>query len=89
MRLSEQIRPISYFKDNAAKAITEMTETHEPLIIIVSTPKEARLTIIRPGKNAIPTVSINGAPMTQVSGSKDWLYIRLPPGTHTIDYGTN
>ena len=33
MRLSEQIRPISYFKDNAAKAITEMTETHEPLIV--------------------------------------------------------
>jgi prevent-host-death family protein len=33
MRLSEQIKPISYFKDNAAKAISEMTETHEPLII--------------------------------------------------------
>jgi prevent-host-death family protein len=33
MRLSEQIKPISYFKDNAAKAITEMTETREPLII--------------------------------------------------------
>ena len=33
MRLSEQIKPISYFKDNAAKAISEMTETREPLII--------------------------------------------------------
>jgi prevent-host-death family protein len=33
MRLSEQIRPISYFKDNAAKAIADMTETQEPLII--------------------------------------------------------
>ena len=33
MRLSEQVKPISYFKDNAAKAIAEMTETHEPLII--------------------------------------------------------
>ena len=33
MSLSEQIKPISYFKDNAAKAITEMTETREPLII--------------------------------------------------------
>lgn len=33
MRLSEQIKPISYFKDNAAKAITEMTATREPLII--------------------------------------------------------
>ncbi len=33
MRLSEQIKPISYFKDNAAKAIIEMTETREPLII--------------------------------------------------------
>ena len=34
MRLSEQVKPISYFKDNAAKAISEMTETREPLIII-------------------------------------------------------
>lgn len=33
MRLSEQIKPISYFTDNAAKAIAEMTETREPLII--------------------------------------------------------
>jgi prevent-host-death family protein len=33
MRLSEQVKPISYFKDNAAKTIAEMTETHEPLII--------------------------------------------------------
>jgi prevent-host-death family protein len=33
MRLSEQIKPISYFKNNAAKAIAEMTETREPLII--------------------------------------------------------
>ncbi len=33
MRLSEQIKPISYFKDNAAKAITEMTDTQVPLII--------------------------------------------------------
>jgi PHD/YefM family antitoxin component YafN of YafNO toxin-antitoxin module len=33
MRLSERIKPISYFKDNAAKAISEMTESREPLII--------------------------------------------------------
>ncbi|MBR7745915.1 type II toxin-antitoxin system Phd/YefM family antitoxin [Undibacterium baiyunense] len=33
MRFSERVKPISYFKDNAAKAIAEMTETHEPLII--------------------------------------------------------
>lgn len=33
MRLSEQIKPISYFKDNAAKAITEITATKTPLII--------------------------------------------------------
>lgn len=33
MRLSEQIKPISYFKDNAARVIAEMTETREPLII--------------------------------------------------------
>ena len=33
MRFSEQIKPISYFKDNAAKAITEMTASGEPLII--------------------------------------------------------
>lgn len=33
MRLSEQIKPISYFKNNAAKAIAEITETREPLII--------------------------------------------------------
>jgi prevent-host-death family protein len=33
MLLSEQIKPISYFKDNAAKAILEMAATREPLII--------------------------------------------------------
>jgi prevent-host-death family protein len=33
MRLSEQIKPISYFKDNAAKAISEITASGEPLII--------------------------------------------------------
>jgi PHD/YefM family antitoxin component YafN of YafNO toxin-antitoxin module len=33
MEFSEQIRPISYFKDNAAKAIAAMTESREPLII--------------------------------------------------------
>ena len=33
MRLSQQVKPISYFKDNAAKAISEITETREPLII--------------------------------------------------------
>ncbi len=33
MRLSEQIKPISYFKDNAARVITELAETREPLII--------------------------------------------------------
>lgn len=33
MRFAEQIKPISYFKDNAAKAIAELRETREPLII--------------------------------------------------------
>lgn len=33
MKFSEQIRPISYFKDNAARAIADMTESREPLII--------------------------------------------------------
>lgn len=33
MPLSEHIKPISYFKDNAAKAIAEMNETRIPLII--------------------------------------------------------
>jgi prevent-host-death family protein len=33
MRFSEQIKPISYFKDNAAKVITEITASREPLII--------------------------------------------------------
>jgi PHD/YefM family antitoxin component YafN of YafNO toxin-antitoxin module len=33
MRFSEQIKPISYFKDNAAKAITEITASGVPLII--------------------------------------------------------
>jgi PHD/YefM family antitoxin component YafN of YafNO toxin-antitoxin module len=33
MRRSEQIKPISYFKDNAARVITEITATREPLII--------------------------------------------------------
>ncbi|MDB5759730.1 MAG: prevent-host-death protein [Burkholderia sp.] len=33
MKLSEQIKPISYFKDNAAKAIADLTESREPLII--------------------------------------------------------
>jgi prevent-host-death family protein len=33
MKLSEQVKPISYFKDNAAKVITDITESREPLII--------------------------------------------------------
>lgn len=33
MRFSEQIRPISYSKDNAAKVIKDITESGEPLII--------------------------------------------------------
>lgn len=33
MKLSEQVRPISYFKDNAAKAISDITESRQPLII--------------------------------------------------------
>lgn len=33
MKLSEQVKPISYFKDNAAKAITDITESRAPLII--------------------------------------------------------
>jgi prevent-host-death family protein len=33
MKYSEQIKPISYFKDNAAKVIADITESREPLII--------------------------------------------------------
>ena len=33
MKLSEQVKPISYFKDNAAKVISDITESREPLII--------------------------------------------------------
>ncbi len=33
MKLSSQIRPISYFKSNTAKAIREISETREPLVI--------------------------------------------------------
>ena len=33
MKLSEQVKPISYFKDNAAKVITDITESRQPLII--------------------------------------------------------
>ncbi len=33
MKLSEQVKPISYFKDNAAKVISDITASREPLII--------------------------------------------------------
>lgn len=33
MKFSEQVGPISYFKDNAARAIADITESREPLII--------------------------------------------------------
>lgn len=33
MLYSQQIKPISYFKDNSAKVITEITATREPMII--------------------------------------------------------
>lgn len=36
MKFSKQIRPIRYFKDNAARAIADMTESGEPLIITQS-----------------------------------------------------
>lgn len=33
MKLSEQVKPISYFKDNAARVISDITESRLPLII--------------------------------------------------------
>ena len=33
MKLSEQVKPISYFKDNAAKVIADISKSREPLII--------------------------------------------------------
>ena len=33
MPRANRIKPISYFKDNAAKVITDITESREPLII--------------------------------------------------------
>ena len=33
MRYSEQIKPISYLKDNIARVVTEITQTREPMII--------------------------------------------------------
>ena len=33
MKLSEQVKPISYFKDNAAKVINDITRSGVPLII--------------------------------------------------------
>ncbi len=33
MKLSEQVKPISYFKDNAAKVISDITASREPMII--------------------------------------------------------
>jgi prevent-host-death family protein len=33
MRYSEQIKPISYFKDNTAKVVDEITASGEPMII--------------------------------------------------------
>ncbi len=33
MKFSRQVRPISYFQDNAAKATADITESGEPLII--------------------------------------------------------
>ncbi|PWF47776.1 type II toxin-antitoxin system Phd/YefM family antitoxin [Massilia glaciei] len=33
MRYSEQIKPISYLKDNTAKVVSEITRTREPMII--------------------------------------------------------
>lgn len=33
MRYSEQIKPISFLKDNVSKIVDEITQTREPLII--------------------------------------------------------
>jgi prevent-host-death family protein len=33
MKFSKQVRPISYFQDNAAKCIADITKSGEPLII--------------------------------------------------------
>lgn len=33
MRYSEQIKPISYFKDNTARVIEEITASRKPMII--------------------------------------------------------
>ena len=36
MKLSEQVKTISYFKDNAAKVMSDIPESREPLIITQS-----------------------------------------------------
>jgi prevent-host-death family protein len=33
MRYSQQVKPISYLKDNTAKVVNEITRTREPMII--------------------------------------------------------
>ena len=33
MRFSEQIKPISYLKDNTARVVNEITQSREPMII--------------------------------------------------------
>ena len=33
MRLSDQVKPISYLKDNTARVINEITQSREPMII--------------------------------------------------------
>lgn len=33
MRYSEQIKPVSYLKDNVAKVVDDITQSREPLVI--------------------------------------------------------
>jgi hypothetical protein len=56
---------------------------------VVFAPKEVKLTIIRAGNNPVSVLSVNGVPPAKKDGGKDWFYLKLPAGTHTIEYSTD
>ena len=58
MRMSERVKPISYFKANAAEILADLAETREPMAITVNGEVKAIVQDIRSYEKAGETLAL-------------------------------
>ena len=58
MRMSERVKPISYFKANAAEILADLAETREPMAITVNGEVKAIVQDIRSYEDAEETMAL-------------------------------